>query len=297
MKNKKYTMAAILGLVAVIAVSIAAVNSLSRDDGRIDLNDTQDYAQDPDYGMNEGNIDFGELYPEKSGDLAEGSSVAEDKGETVKNIIIPEPNTVADAGAVTVPEDKPPVSGTESASGKEEPAKAEEPLTQQVSSAGSSVEGEQEKTSKEVNEVLSFSAENGLLWPVSGSVVMNYSADHVIYHATLNQFRTNPAIVIACEQGTTVVAAATGIVTDISETKQTGVTVTMDIGDGYTLVYGQLAESELAVGDRIEAGEPLGAIAKTSYYYTVEGDNLYFRVMHGDEPVDPMTLLTSIENQ
>ena len=120
-------------------------------------------------------------------DLAEGSSVAEDKGETVKNIIIPEPNTVADAGAVTVPEDKPPVSGTESASGKEEPAKAEEPLTQQVSSAGSSVEGEQEETSKEVNEVLSFSAENGLLWPVNGSVVMNYSADHVIYHATLRE--------------------------------------------------------------------------------------------------------------
>ena len=44
---------------------------------------------------------------------------------------------------------------------------------------------------------------------------MNYSVDHLVYHALLMQFKINPAIIIGAEVGTEVKSAAEGIITDI----------------------------------------------------------------------------------
>lgn len=138
---------------------------------------------------------------------------------------------------------------------------------------------------------LSFSPENGLKWPVKGNVILKYSADHAIYHETLLQFKTNPAILISCTEGTEVKAAAQGIVTDITETPQTGLTVTIAIGDDYSIVYGQLAGISCDIGDVLEAGEVFAMINKVSKYYSVEGEHLYFQVFNGAETVNPMLFL------
>jgi murein DD-endopeptidase MepM/ murein hydrolase activator NlpD len=139
---------------------------------------------------------------------------------------------------------------------------------------------------------LSFQKDNGLLWPVMGNVLMNYSMEHTIYHATLMQYKCNPAIIIDAEVGTEVKAAATGIVSDIeTDNEETGLTVTMSIGDGYSLVYGQLDNLSLAVGDSVNEGEVIGTVQEPTKYYTVEGSNLYFKVMENDQTVNPMLLL------
>lgn len=140
-------------------------------------------------------------------------------------------------------------------------------------------------------ETMHFKAENGLLWPVNGNVVMNYSVDRVIYHETLEQFKCNPAIIIDAKVGTEVLNAATGVITSIEEVDETGVTVTASIGSGYSLVYGQLKDVKFKVGDTVKEGEVLGAIANPSIYYTVEGSNLYFQVIKEDSTIDPMLLL------
>ena len=138
---------------------------------------------------------------------------------------------------------------------------------------------------------LSFDVETGLLWPVDGDVIMNYSMDHVIYYATLMQFKVNPAVVIDAEVGTEVKAATTGIITDIFDDPVTGLTVTMDIGDGYSLLFGQLANVNHKIGDRLSEGDVIGIINTPSKYYTIEGSNLYFMVMEDDETVNPMLYL------
>lgn len=141
------------------------------------------------------------------------------------------------------------------------------------------------------SETLHFKAENGLLWPVNGNVLMNYSADRVIYHETLEQFKCNPAIIIDAKVGTKVLNAATGIITSIENEDETGLTVTTSIGSGYSLVYGQLKDLKFKVGDTVKEGEVLGVVADPTKYYTVEGSNLYFKVMKDESTIDPMLLL------
>ena len=159
---------------------------------------------------------------------------------------------------------------------------------QAASSAGSSIE------QKDAVDLF-FEEGMGILWPVEGNVVLNYSNDHLIYHATLDQFRTHDAIAIAAEAGTEVVAAADGVVSAIEESVQTGVTVTTAIGNDYYLVYGQLEDSELKVGDSVSQGEVIGTIAKASRFYSKEGDNLYFQVRCGEETLNPMSLLGRVD--
>lgn len=159
---------------------------------------------------------------------------------------------------------------------------------QAASSAGSSIE------QKDAVDLF-FEEGMGILWPVEGNVVLNYSDDHLIYHATLDQFRTHDAIAIAAEAGTEVVAAADGVVSSIEESAQTGITVTTAIGNDYYLVYGQLEDSGLKIGDSVSQGEVIGTIAKASRFYSKEGDNLYFQVRCGEETLNPMSLLGRVD--
>ena len=140
-------------------------------------------------------------------------------------------------------------------------------------------------------ETLHFASENGLIWPVKGNVLMNYSVDRVIYFQTLEQFKCNPAVIIAAEIGTEVLSAAKGIITSITDESETGLTITVSLGSGFSLVYGQLQDVKVEVGDTIEEGTILGTIAKPSKYYSVEGSNLYFQVMKDEDTMNPMLLL------
>lgn len=138
---------------------------------------------------------------------------------------------------------------------------------------------------------LSFDREEGLIWPISGNVIMNYSMDRTVYFATLMQYKCNPAIIIDAEIGAEVMAAADGVVTKIANNEETGLTVTMEIGNGYSLVYGQLENVNFDVGDFVSQGEAIGTIAKPTKYYSVEGSNLYFQVLEDGKTINPMLLL------
>lgn len=140
-------------------------------------------------------------------------------------------------------------------------------------------------------ESLSFHLEDGIAWPVHGEIILPFSIDHAVYHKTLNQFKVNPALLISCEPGTQILAPVRGIITDITETPQTGVTITMAVGDDYFLVYGQMENSELAIGNVLEVGDTIGIVAKATKYYTLEGNHLYFQMLHEKEAVDPTQYL------
>ncbi len=135
---------------------------------------------------------------------------------------------------------------------------------------------------------LNFSPETDLSWPLQGDVILNYSMDQTVYFATLDQYKYNPALIIAGKVNDPVNAAATGKITDISANEETGVTVTMDLGGGYSAVYGQLKEVLYKEGATVEAGNAIGYIAEPTKYYSVEGSNLYFELLKDDEPIDPM---------
>ena len=74
---------------------------------------------------------------------------------------------------------------------------------------------------------------------------------------------------------------------------QTGNTVTMDLGNGYEAVYGQLKEVPIQEGNYVEKGELVGYLSEPTKYYSVEGCNLYFQLLKDGQPVNPMEYMDS----
>lgn len=137
-------------------------------------------------------------------------------------------------------------------------------------------------------ETLHFSAEDGMLWPMEGNVILNYSMDTTVYFATLDQYKYNPAVIIAGDVNSKVYSVAKGQVTSIENDEVTGTTVTVDLGDGYEAVYGQLKEVNFDEGDYLEAGHVIGYVSEPTKYYSVEGSNLYFELLKDGSPIDPI---------
>ena len=135
---------------------------------------------------------------------------------------------------------------------------------------------------------LHFSLEDGLLWPMQGNVILNYNMETSVYFETLDQYKLNPAVIIGGNVNDKVYSAARGQVTDISTNEVTGCTMTVDLGDGYQAIYGQLKEPKFAVGDYVESGHVLGFVAEPTKYYSLEGSNLYFALEKDGVPVDPV---------
>jgi septal ring factor EnvC (AmiA/AmiB activator) len=121
---------------------------------------------------------------------------------------------------------------------------------------------------------------------------MEYSMDHSVYFQTLAQYQYNPALIISASQGTEVLSSAAGTVTDVGTVNEYGNYVTVDLGDGYELTYGQLGEVSLEVGETVAAGENIGIVASPSRSYVQEGDNLYLKLTKDGAPVDPGAYLT-----
>ncbi len=163
------------------------------------------------------------------------------------------------------------------------PAKTEKPMETPKAKVAS--------VTKDHTDNLHFNQESGLLWPVSGNVILDYSPDKVIYFKTLAQYRTNSGIVIQSKVGTKVKASTDGVVKSISKDDENGNMVTVSIGDNYTVSYGQLKNITVKKGDQVKEGQVIGKIADPTNYYSVEGANLFYQVKNGKETVNPMIFL------
>ena len=119
---------------------------------------------------------------------------------------------------------------------------------------------------------INFTEDSYILWPVNGAVIMSYSMDKTVYFQTLDQYKYNPAVIIE----------------SIDVSAQTGTTVNVDIGNGYELLYGQLKEVPVKVGDYVEAKSVLGYVSQPTKYYSKEGCNVYFEMRKNGQPVNPV---------
>lgn len=134
----------------------------------------------------------------------------------------------------------------------------------------------------------SFAAGDRLVWPVSGSVLIPYSMDKTVYFSTLQQYKYNPAMVVSATEGDDIAAAASGEVKSVFYDEEIGNAVTVNIGNGYEITYGQLKDIEVSEGDYLEQGSVIGYVASPTKYYSVEGTNAYFALTLNGEPADPM---------
>lgn len=138
---------------------------------------------------------------------------------------------------------------------------------------------------------VNFSEDTLMEWPVNGNVLLDYSMDQTTYFPTLDQYKLSPAIAVGAVEGAPVVAAVNGKVYSIEQNAQTGTTLTMELGNGYQAVYGQLTDLTVSEGDTIKKGTTIGYIAQPTKYYSTEGTNLYFAMKKDGEPIDPIEYL------
>ena len=137
-----------------------------------------------------------------------------------------------------------------------------------------------------------FSENDRMAWPVTGEIVMAYSMDHVIYDRTLDQYRTNDSIAIAAPLGTEVRAAATGIVLEITSSRESGKTVVVDHGNGWTTTYSQLQGNvPVEVGSVVREGQIVGGVGEPSLYSVLLGPHLQFAVARDGAPMNPGDIL------
>lgn len=142
-------------------------------------------------------------------------------------------------------------------------------------------------TAPEIN----FSEDTLMEWPLHGTILVDYSMDQTTYFPTLDQYKLNPAIVIQSGEGAPVVSAVNGTVFSIEETAETGTTVTMELGNGYQAIYGQLKDLNISEGDTVTKGTTIGYVAAPTKYYNKEGSNLYFAMKQNGKPIDPIAYL------
>ena len=146
---------------------------------------------------------------------------------------------------------------------------------------------EEVSASDVVSEEFSETEGLSLQWPVVGAVIMEFSMDHSVYFQTLAQYQYNPAMLIQAGKGTEVLCSAAGTVIDVGTTNEYGNYVTVDLGEGFALTYGQLEDVTAEVGEMLEKGERIGVVASPSRSYSLEGENLYLKLTKDGVPVNP----------
>lgn len=293
LKSKSFYALLCVGALAIVVIAMVGLNQSSEKDkvnNLVDLNEP--IASDVADGEDNSNQEIGS---QSDTNNSNPEDVANNEGDNQTDVAQGDTNVPVTDGSLLEFDIYEDPNGSVTTNETDSPGEAVASESNTGESVASNTEEETNDTQAAQSvmkpETLHFNAESGLLWPVKGNVLMNYSMDRVIYFETLEQFKCNPAIIIDAKVGTEVLSAAKSIITSIEENAETGITVTASIGNGYSLVYGQLNDVKAEVGDTLDEGEVIGTIAEPTKYYSLEGSNLYFQVLKEEETINPMALL------
>lgn len=128
--------------------------------------------------------------------------------------------------------------------------------------------------------------------PVNGIVIHEYAMDRLTYDPTTRDWRVHNGVDLAAALGQEVRAARAGTVSAVYEDDSYGITVVVQHENGYTSHYAGLAAAPaVAVGDAVQAGQPLGCIGGTARIESAQEPHLHFEVYCNGESIDPAGFL------
>ena len=133
--------------------------------------------------------------------------------------------------------------------------------------------------------------------PLNGETVAVFSVDQLTYDTTLGDWRTHDGIDIQAAAGTEVVAACAGTIHSVENDGRLGTTIVIDHPDGTSTTYASLqTEVSVLAGDRVAAGDVIGAVGNTSLSEAGLGAHLHFGVTKDGQSIDPAAYLAGAEN-
>lgn len=131
---------------------------------------------------------------------------------------------------------------------------------------------EEEEIIEESSEVLEepdVSTSGGMNYimaqPVMGQVGLPYAEDVLVYHKTLEQWRTHKGIDIHGEEGAPVRAALDGEVVEVVNDTLMGITISLKHDDDLVTVYSNLStDAMVKVGQHVAKGQVISGVGRTA---------------------------------
>ena len=136
-----------------------------------------------------------------------------------------------------------------------------------------------------------FGVASKLLWPVEGNVIIGFDMSNTVYFSTLDLYKCSDAVYIQSDVGTPVYAGHACQVEEISYDTEIGNNVTVEMGGGYVVTYGQLRDVQIEKGDTLDEGELIGYVASPTKYFSIEGSHLYIKMTKDGVAIDPLDYL------
>lgn len=125
-------------------------------------------------------------------------------------------------------------------------------------------------------------AKGGLFPPAIGRVTRGFGQ-------TDPEGLRDRGMVLRTRSGTAVVAPYDGTVLYAGTFEEFGLILIIEHGEGYHTLLAGLGRIDLGVGQRVLAGEPVGAMANSGGDGGVErGPELYVELRHNGDPIDPL---------
>ncbi len=126
--------------------------------------------------------------------------------------------------------------------------------------------------------------------PVEGEVLRAFSGEQMVYNKTLNAWSTHNGIDLAAQEGSAVVAALPGEVSEAKADSTLGYVVTIDHSDGRQTRYAGLKEISVKQGDKVNAAQQIGS-SGTPPFEADLGPHLHFEYRKDGKYADPAEAL------
>ncbi len=132
--------------------------------------------------------------------------------------------------------------------------------------------------------------------PVENALdVFDYS-ETMVFNSTLGRYSAHLAIDFYAPEGTSVVAVYDGVVEKIENSLLTGMTITIDHGNGLKTVYNSLEDGdEVIEGQTVKQGDVIGHVSVTNRQEHLDGAHLHFQVLESGKIINPIKYLVISE--
>ena len=124
------------------------------------------------------------------------------------------------------------------------------------------------------------------------------SLNRLVFHPTLNHWRTHNGVNFTAPEGTVVRSMAAGTVVSVEHTQLEATIVTIQHANGLISSYQGLATNvTVEEGETVSAGTPIGSVAPIRPIARSEGSHMHLRTRVNGNLVDPLTFFPELAGE